>query len=129
MLITAIGVLLVMAKPVIAGGAPLVATDYPTDRYPVAALDYVRAHPDAVRGEMFNYFLWGGYIEFSLPQQKPFIDSRNYSYGIDLFHEFRTADEPEPGWEWRRALRMPRLVSPPRPCDGHTWLRIPRAPG
>ena len=68
-------------------------------RYPVAALDYVRAHPDAVHGEMFNYFLWGGYIEFALPQRKPFIDSRNYSYGIDLFHEFQTANEPKPGWE------------------------------
>jgi hypothetical protein len=92
--IAAISVLLVLAKPTIA-----LATDYPPDRYPVAALDYVRTHPDAVHGEMFNYFLWGGYIEFALPQRKPFIDSRNYSYGIDLFHEFRTANEPKPGWE------------------------------
>ncbi|HTS19223.1 MAG TPA: hypothetical protein VMP11_16725 [Verrucomicrobiae bacterium] len=89
----------VMAKPILVGGAPLIVTDYPPGRYPVAALDYLREHPDAVRGEMFNYFLWGGYIEFALPQHKPFIDSRNYSYGIDLFHEFRSADEPKPGWE------------------------------
>jgi hypothetical protein len=94
-----IAVLLVAAKPAIVDGAPIFATDYPPDRYPVAALDYVRTHPDAVHGEMFNYFLWGGYIEFSLPQRKPFIDSRNYSYGIDLFREFRTANEPNPGWE------------------------------
>jgi hypothetical protein len=93
-----IGVLLVVAKPVIAGGAPLYATDYPPDRYPVAALDYVRAHPDAVRGEMFNDSLWGGYIEFALPQRRPFIDSRNYAYGLDLFHEFRIANAPAPGW-------------------------------
>ena len=97
--IAAVGVLLVLAKPGIAGGAPLFPTGFPPDRYPVAALDYVRMHPDVVRGEMFNYFLWGGYIEFALPQRKPFIDSRNYSYGIDLFHEFRTADEPKLGWE------------------------------
>lgn len=97
--IAALGVLLLVAKPAIAGGAPLLATDYPSNRYPVAALDYIRAHPDAVHGEMFNYFLWGGYIEFALPQHKPFIDSRNYSYGIDLFHEFQTANEPKPGWE------------------------------
>jgi hypothetical protein len=95
----AIVVLLIVAKPALAGGAPLYATDYPPSRYPVAAMDYVRTHPNAVHGEMFNYFLWGGYIEFALPQHKPFIDSRNYSYGIDLFHEFRTADEPKPGWE------------------------------
>ncbi len=88
-----------MAKPAIAGGPPLYATDFPPDRYPVAALEYVRAHPDAIHGEMFNDFLWGGYIEFALPQRKPFIDSRNYSYGLDLFHEFRTVDTPKPGWE------------------------------
>ncbi|MGD1019186.1 MAG: hypothetical protein ABSA12_07685 [Verrucomicrobiia bacterium] len=97
--ITAIGVLLIVAKPAIAGGSPLYATDFPSDRYPVAAVEYVRAHPDAVHGEMFNDFLWGGYIEFALPQRKPFIDSRNYSYGLDLFHEFRTVDTPKPGWE------------------------------
>jgi hypothetical protein len=91
--------LLIAAKPALAGGPPIIATDYPPDRYPVAALDYVREHPDAIHGEMFNYFLWGGYIEFALPQRKPFIDSRNYSYGINLFHEFRTADEPKPGWD------------------------------
>ncbi|MGA2602879.1 MAG: hypothetical protein ABSG14_01490 [Verrucomicrobiia bacterium] len=91
--------LLIVGKPAIAGGPPVITTDYPPDRYPVAALDYVREHPDALHGEMFNYFLWGGYIEFALPQRKPFIDSRNYSYGINLFHEFRTADEPKPGWE------------------------------
>jgi hypothetical protein len=91
--------LLIVAKPAIAGGPPVIATDYPPDRYPVAALDYIREHPDAVHGKMFNYFLWGGYIEFALPQRKPFIDSRNYSYGIDLVHEFRTADGPKPGWE------------------------------
>jgi hypothetical protein len=98
-LTVAIGVLLVAAKPAIGGGAPLYATDYPPSRYPVAALEYVRTHPEAVRGEMFNYFLWGGYIEFAIPQHKPFIDSRNYSYGIDLFHEFQMANEPKPGWE------------------------------
>jgi hypothetical protein len=91
--------LLIAAKPALAGGPAIVVTDYPPDRYPVDALDYVSTRPDAVHGEMFNYFLWGGYIEFALPQRKPFIDSRNYSYGIDLFHEFRTADEAKPGWE------------------------------
>jgi len=99
MLATIIAALAVMAKPALAGGAPLIATDYPSTRYPMAVVDYLRAHPDAVHGEMFNYFLWGGYIEFALPSRKPFIDSRQNCYGIDVFHEFRTADQPKPGWE------------------------------
>ncbi len=95
----AVCVLLVVAKPRIAGGAPLLATDFPPDRYPIAAVDYLRAHPQAVHGEMFNYFLWGSYFEFAFPERKPFIDSHNDLYGIALTREFRTANEPKPGWE------------------------------
>ncbi len=95
----AIGVLLVLAKPAIAGGASLFPTSFPPDRYPTAAVDYLRAHPESVHGEMFNYFLWGGYFDYALPERKPFIDSRNDFYGLDLVREFRTVDGPKPGWE------------------------------
>ena len=91
--------LLVLAKPRIAGGEPVLATDFPPTRYPTAAVDFLRAHPDAVRGEMFNYFLWGGYLEFALPDRRPFIDSRNDSYGVGLVRDFRIANEPNPGWD------------------------------
>ena len=91
--------LLVVAKPRIAGGEPLLATDFPPDRYPTAVVDYLRTHPDVVHGEMFNYFLWGGYLELALPERKPFIDSRTDSYGVGLVRDFRTANEPKPGWE------------------------------
>ncbi|MGO9244414.1 MAG: hypothetical protein ACLPT4_13620 [Verrucomicrobiia bacterium] len=94
-----IGVLLVLAKPAIAGGASLVPTDFPPDRYPTAAVAYLRAHPESVHGEMFNYFLWGGYFDYVLPERKPFIDSRNDFYGLDLVREFRIVDGPKPGWE------------------------------
>jgi hypothetical protein len=91
--------LLVVAKPKIAGGEPLLMTDFPPSRYPTAVVDYLRTYPDAVHGEMFNCFLWGGYLEFALPERKPFIDSRTDSYGVGLVREFRTANEPKPGWE------------------------------
>jgi hypothetical protein len=92
-------VLLLMAKPRIDGGAPIFITDFPSSRYPIAAVDYLRAHPLAVRGEMFNYFLWGGYLDFALPEWKPFIDSRTDMYGLELVHEFKTANDSKPGWE------------------------------
>ncbi len=92
-------ILFVLAKPRIVGGAPLLATDFPSARYPTAAVDYLRAHPRVVHGEMFNLFLWGGYLEFSLPERKPFIDSRNDFYGVELVREFRIVNEPRPGWE------------------------------
>jgi len=92
-------VLLVMAKPAVVGGASLLPTDFPPSRYPTSAVNYLRAHPGVVRGEMFNYFLWGGYLEFDFPERRPFIDSRNVMYGLDLTHDFLTVNEPKPGWE------------------------------
>jgi len=90
---------LVMAKPTIAGGTPVLATDFPPDRYPTDVVDYLRAHPSVVHGKMFNLFLWSGYLEFVFPEEKPFVDSRNDFYGIGLMREFRIANDPKPGWE------------------------------
>lgn len=90
---------LVMAKPTIAGGPPVLVTDFPPNRYPTDVVEYLRANPETVHGEMFNLLLWGGYLEFALPEQKPFIDSRIGFYGVDFVREFRTANDPKPGWE------------------------------
>ena len=90
---------LVMARPTMAGGAPVLATDFPPDRYPTDVVNYLRAHPGLIHGEMFSLFLWSGYLEFSFPEHKPFIDSRNDFYGISLMREFRVANDPKPGWE------------------------------
>lgn len=94
-----VSVLLLMAKPRIAGGPPILITHLPSSRYPVVAVDYLQSHPRVVHGEMFNYFLWGGYLDFALPEWKPFIDSRTDMYGLELVHEFETANDPKPGWE------------------------------
>ncbi len=62
-------------------------------------MNYLRAHPGLVHGEMFNLFIWSGYLEFSFPEHKPFVDSRNDFYGVDIMREFRRANEPKPDWE------------------------------
>jgi hypothetical protein len=90
MIAVAVCTLLVMSKSI--------RTDFPPSRYPTVAVDYLHAYPDAVHGEMFNTFLWGGYLEFALPERRPFIDSRNVLYGMNLVEDFRTADVPKPGW-------------------------------
>ena len=94
-----VSVLLIIAKPRIVGGAPVLATDFPPARYPTVAVSYLLAHPDVVQGEMFNSFLWGGYLDFTLRGRRPFIDSQVPFYGVELVREFRMANEPEPGWE------------------------------
>jgi hypothetical protein len=42
--------------------------------FPVRAVEFLRAHPQ--QGHMFNLYQWGGYLEWNLPQEKTFIDSR-----------------------------------------------------
>ena len=42
--------------------------------FPTRAVQYLRAHPQ--RGNMFNQYEWGGYLEWTLPHIPTFIDSR-----------------------------------------------------
>lgn len=42
--------------------------------FPLRAIDFLRTNPQ--RGNMFNVYDWGGYLEWSLPKIPTFIDSR-----------------------------------------------------
>lgn len=64
-----------------------------------AVIDYLRTHPDAVRGETLDYFLGGGDLEFSLSEREPLIDSRNDSCGVGFGRAVHAANEPKAGWE------------------------------
>ena len=44
------------------------------DQYPASALTYLSTHQ--MNGPLFNYYLWGGYINWHEPALKIFIDSR-----------------------------------------------------
>jgi hypothetical protein len=91
--------LLILAKPQIAGGNPVITTDFSETRYPTVAVAHLREHPEIVHGEMFNSFLWGGYLEFALPERRAFIDSRAEFYGPEVLEDFLTVNEPKRGWE------------------------------
>jgi hypothetical protein len=75
-----------------------VATQLLSSRFPVKAIDWVHANPNAVQGEMFNDYGWGGYLLWALPERKVFIDGRNDFYGAPLMKEFNTVDNVEPEW-------------------------------
>ena len=45
---------------------------------PSGAVKYLRAN--SIQGNMFNWFEWGGYLEWTMPEARTFIDSRT-----DLF--------------------------------------------
>jgi hypothetical protein len=49
---------------------------------------------------MFNYFTWGGYLEYRLwPVERVFIDSKSDFYGEDFVRQYMRVILLEEGWE------------------------------
>ena len=94
-----VAVVFAVAKPALVGGAPWLVNELPADKCPTGAFRFIREHPEKLPGEMFNKFVFGGYVELHLPDCKPFIDSRNDAYGPELAREYIIVAAVEPGWE------------------------------
>ena len=87
--------------------------------FPLEAVDWLEKNPQ--EGEMFNYFTWGGYLEYRLwPEEKVFIDSKVDFFGEDFLREYGQAILVEEGWEdvftnysvdWAILPKETRLVS------------------
>jgi len=91
--------LLIFSKPALLGGQPLIDTTAMTNRFPVAAANYLRNHPQIVHGEMFNDYAWGGYLILYFPERKVFIDGRNDFYPPSFLHDFSAVNHLAPSWE------------------------------
>ena len=48
------------------------------ETYPTEAISYLKAH--SVQGNVLNFYLWGGYLDWNAPNIKVFVDSR-----VDIF--------------------------------------------
>lgn len=117
MVVSLATVLLVLAKPIVIGGAPLIHTDLPQHRFPVDAVKFLKDQPHAVSGEMFNDYVWGGYLMLVMPERKVFIDGRGDAYGEKIVRRLYTVDGLRP--EWDEILRNHNvgwiILPPPRP--------------
>jgi hypothetical protein len=69
------------------------------ESFPIKAVEFLRVHPDAVHGEMFNDYDWGGYLMLAMPERKAFIDGRNDIYGEELLREYLRIVSVHPKWE------------------------------
>lgn len=47
-------------------------------KYPYASVQYIREHE--LEGNIFNSYVWGGYLVLTLPEKKTFIDGRMASW-------------------------------------------------
>jgi hypothetical protein len=93
----ALACMVALARPAAAGGGWL-HTDVLDTRLPVAAVAFARTEPGRLRGEMFNLFIWGGYLVRALPERRVFADSRSDFYGADLMRDYIEVNEARPGW-------------------------------
>jgi hypothetical protein len=91
--------ILVLAKPQFFGGRALASTELPANRFPAAAVKFLRQSPNVVRGEMFNEYAWGGYLILAMPERKVFIHPNLDVYGEELVREFIQVNDVRPGWE------------------------------
>lgn len=90
--------IVVLAKPQLLGGRPLLRTELPAGRFPVGAVEFLRQSADAVHGKMFNEYAWGGYLIWALPERKVFIHPNLNVYGVKLLEDYIEADKARPGW-------------------------------
>jgi hypothetical protein len=75
------------------------STMMPAERWPVQAVDFIRQHPEKFAGNMFNQYIWGGYLMEALPEHKTFVDGRTDFFGEALIREFDQVTDLAPNWK------------------------------
>jgi hypothetical protein len=64
---------------------------------PVAAINFIqREHP---QGELFNSYNWGGYLLWSLPEYRVFVDGRTDLYSDEIISQWLRVVRAEDGWQ------------------------------
>jgi len=94
-----VAMILILAKPRLFGGQPLLRTEFSASQFPVAAIEFLRQSPDAVHGEMFNDYVWGGYFTLAMPERKVFFHPIVLVYGEEVVRDFLRVNNVQPGWE------------------------------
>lgn len=68
------------------------------DFFPIEAVDWLENNPQ--EGQMFNYFPWGGYLQYRLwPEKQVFIDSKSDFYGEQFVREYEKIINEDEDWE------------------------------
>jgi hypothetical protein len=72
--------------------AVVTSVPHPTEmiarKWPVAAVEFIKQHPEQFEGNMFNQYLWGGYLMKELPEHRVFVDGRTDFYGEPLLRQY-----------------------------------------
>lgn len=79
------------------GGARFVPEHFDARKFPVDAV--VAARAAGLTGNIFNDFVWGGYLVYAWPEQRIFIDGMTDFLGDDVLRSYLTIERLDPGWE------------------------------
>jgi hypothetical protein len=106
---------MVVAAAVIAIACVQRPTEMPGDHWPTTAVEFIKQHPEQFAGNMFNQYVWGGYLMQFLPEQRVFVDGRTDFYGTDLIKEFDMTARL--GTNWTAALDKYKVAWTLMPSD------------
>jgi len=65
--------------------------------YPIEIVGYIKSNN--IKGNMFNQYAWGGFLIWSLPDRKVFIDGRMDVYKKEISDQYLTIIDLKEGWE------------------------------
>jgi hypothetical protein len=76
---------------------PQSAPIYEMETTPVAATEWLAAHPD-LPGPLWTDYAFGGYLSFALPARRPWMDSRFNAFPPEQWDEYVHVSKGEPLW-------------------------------
>jgi hypothetical protein len=91
------GVVLLLAVDGTTARFSVVPDQFSADIFPAAAIHHARAA--GIEGRLLSEYTWGGYVLYSWPGQRVFVDSMADFFGDDLFLEHRAMTFAHAGWQ------------------------------
>jgi hypothetical protein len=91
--------------------------------FPIKAINTLEK--DMPKGDVFNDFMWGGYLLYRIwPQKRVFIDGQTDFYKSPLTREYNQVIEASPGWEnILDKYQVQWIIIPPN-LDVADWLDL-----
>ena len=72
--------------------------EMPAKDWPVGAVGFIERYPERFTGNMFNHYIWGGYLMLALPEHRVFVDGRTDFYGESFIREFDATTGLSTNW-------------------------------
>jgi hypothetical protein len=68
---------------------PQFKVNFNDELLPTKATNFIKSKPDLFKGNMLNFYDWGGYLAYELyPTHKVYIHGLNDHYGLNLINEY-----------------------------------------